>query len=69
MQKEVFDQERYAVLFSQVKEDSVGHRSTEQEQCPACGGPGRDRSYRIESFDLFRCRLCATEYLVQSPDR
>jgi len=47
----------------------VGHRSAEQEVCPACGGPGRDRNYRIESFDLFRCRLCRTEYLVQSPDR
>jgi 2-polyprenyl-3-methyl-5-hydroxy-6-metoxy-1,4-benzoquinol methylase len=40
-----------------------------EEGCPACGGPGRDRRYRIESFDLFRCRLCSTEYLVQSPDR
>lgn len=39
------------------------------ERCPACGGPGRDRRYRIDSFDLFRCTLCATEYLVQSPDR
>lgn len=37
--------------------------------CPACGGPGRDRRYQIESFDLYRCTLCATEYLVQSPDR
>ena len=37
--------------------------------CPACGGPGRDRHYRIEDADLYRCRLCATEYLVPNATR
>jgi 2-polyprenyl-3-methyl-5-hydroxy-6-metoxy-1,4-benzoquinol methylase len=38
-------------------------------RCPACGGPGRDRRYQVEGLDLYRCRLCRTEYFVQRPDR
>lgn len=38
-------------------------------RCPACGGPGRSRRYRVEHFDLHRCALCRTEFLHESPDR
>jgi SAM-dependent methyltransferase len=37
--------------------------------CPACGGPGEDRHFEIEDRDLFRCTLCRTEFLVNSPVR
>ena len=43
--------------------------SARGEKCPACGGPGRSRNYEVDDFDLYRCRLCRTEFLVQSPDR
>jgi 2-polyprenyl-3-methyl-5-hydroxy-6-metoxy-1,4-benzoquinol methylase len=39
------------------------------EDCPACGGPGRDRGYQVEGLDLYRCRLCRTEYFVRRPGR
>ncbi len=32
--------------------------------CPACGGVGRDRNYRVDDYDLYRCRACRTEFLV-----
>lgn len=47
----------------------MGHTGERDTSCPACGGPGKDRRYRIDSFDLHRCTLCRTEFLVQSPDR
>jgi SAM-dependent methyltransferase len=47
-----------------VEDTSVG-----DGRCPACGGPGRDRRYQVEGLDLYRCRLCRTEYFVQRPDR
>lgn len=37
--------------------------------CPACGGPGRDRHYRIEQYDLHRCADCRTEFLVVDDER
>lgn len=37
--------------------------------CPACSGPGKDRKYRIDQYDLFRCRSCRTEFLVQNDER
>jgi transposase-like protein len=37
--------------------------------CPACSGPGKDRKYRIDQYDLFRCRTCRTEFLVQNDER
>jgi 2-polyprenyl-3-methyl-5-hydroxy-6-metoxy-1,4-benzoquinol methylase len=32
--------------------------------CPACGGEGRSRRYRVDDYDLHRCRRCRTEFLV-----
>jgi 2-polyprenyl-3-methyl-5-hydroxy-6-metoxy-1,4-benzoquinol methylase len=46
----------------------VNTRKTEPT-CPACGGPGKDRHYRIEHFDLHRCRHCRTEFLVVNDAR
>lgn len=48
---------------------SGGPRAPKSEMarsCPACGGDGRDRRYRVEGRDLLRCELCRTEYLVES---
>ena len=38
-------------------------------RCPACGGSGRSRKYQIDHYDLYRCTLCRTEFLVESGDR
>lgn len=38
-----------------------------ENACPACGGPSASRNYQIESYLLFRCRLCRTEFLVPDP--
>ena len=35
--------------------------------CPACGGPGRSRRYRVDDYDLHRCGVCASEFLVLRP--
>lgn len=43
--------------------------STTPPRCPACAGPGKDRRYRIDQYDLFRCRSCRTEFLVQNDRR
>ena len=40
-----------------------------EPRCPACGGPGRSRRYKVEHFDLYRCELCGTEFLYASEDR
>ena len=44
-------------------------RAHGEARCPACGGAGRSRNYRIEHFDLYRCELCATEFLYADEDR
>lgn len=44
--------------------DTAGSED-DRTACPACGGPGRDRSYRVEDHQLYRCRLCRTEFLVR----
>lgn len=36
--------------------------------CPACGGHGRDRRYRVSDYDLHRCVSCGSEFLVLRPD-
>lgn len=35
--------------------------------CPACGGPGRSRRYRVDDYDLHRCTRCRSEFLVLRP--
>lgn len=35
--------------------------------CPACGGVGRDRNYRVDDYELQRCVECRTEFLVLRP--
>lgn len=43
--------------------------TTTAPTCPACGGPGRDRRYRVEDYDLYRCQDCRTEFLVPNAAR
>lgn len=41
--------------------------SRDQILCPGCGGPGKTRNYRVDDYDLYRCRNCSTEFLVLRP--